>query len=161
MVAHRYCGEAARLQTRQRHESAAVGCRINLGIVAHIGPEAVPVHARRAMLSIEADVVERRAVSRPHDIAGGLRDGVWQFSHAGEVAHPNGEKLGARLVCAPCQQPVIGRMCGSAKSEESLADRERVAVDQDLASSAAARLAAYRWMLAAIAVASEVRECTI
>src|SRR5215471_15882687 len=52
-------------------------------------------------------------------------------------------------------------MGGGAKSEERPADRERVAVDQHLANSAAARLTAYRRMLTAVAVASEVGECTV
>ncbi len=114
VVAHRYGGEAARLQTRQRHEPTAVGHRINLDIVTHIRAEAVTMHARGAMLSVEADVIKRRAVSRPYDIARGLPDDVRQFRHAGEVAHPNGEKLSPRLVCAPCKQSVIRRMRGGA-----------------------------------------------
>src|SRR5215470_15932809 len=110
------------------------------------------------MLAIKADVIERRAILRPYDRAGGPRDDVRQFGHAIEVAYPDGEQLGAGLVSAPRQQPVIGRMRGRAEPEECLADRQRVAVDQDLANSAAARLATNRWMLATVAIASEVGE---
>src|SRR5215831_20527683 len=116
------------------------------------------MHTRGAMLAVEADVIECGAISRPHDGARSFRDDVRQVRHAGKVAYPNGEKLGAGLVSAPRQQHVIWRMRGRAEAEECLADRERVAVDQDLAGSAAARLAANRGMLATVAIAGEVRE---
>src|SRR5215831_9510501 len=52
-------------------------------------------------------------------------------------------------------------MGNGAKPKERLADRECVAVDQDLVNSATARLAAYRWMLATVAIARIVGECTV
>src|SRR5260221_8260607 len=131
---------------------------MDFGILAHVGAEAVAMYARRAMLAVEADVIERGAILCPHDSARGLRDDVRQFRHAGEIAYANGEKLGAGLVRAPCQQLVIGRMRGRPEAKECFPHRERVAVDQDLANPAAARLPANRWMLAAVAIAGEVRE---
>src|SRR5215467_5185591 len=119
------------------------------------------MHARGAVLAIEADVIERGAISRPYDGARRLWDSVRQFRHAGEVAYPNGEKLGAGLIRAPCQQLVVGRMRSRAEAEECLADRECIAVDQDLANAAAAGLTANQWMLAAVAIAGEIRERTV
>src|SRR5215468_5216359 len=110
------------------------------------------------MLSVEADVVEGRAISRPYNGAGSLGDDVRQLRHTGEVAYPDGEKFSAGLVRAPRQQLVIGRMRRRTKAKEYLPGCERVPVDQDLAISTATRLAADRGMLAAFAIAAEIRE---
>src|SRR3984893_11695000 len=134
---------------------------MDFDILAHVGGGAVAMYARRAVLAVETDVIERRAILCPHDSARGLRDDVRQFRHAGEVAYPNGEKLGAGLVRAPCHQLVLRRMRGRPEAKDCLAHRERVAVDQDLANPAAARLPANRWMLAAVAIAGEVRERSV
>src|SRR5579871_1939414 len=48
-----------------------------------------------------------------------------------------------------------------AESKKRLPGRECIAVDQDLASSTAARLTANQWVLAAVAIPSEIRERAI
>ena len=67
---------------------------------------------------VKPDVIEGAAIRRPHDVADRSRHEVGQVGHAGEVAHPHREELGAGLVRAPGEQPMIGGMGGGAEAEE-------------------------------------------
>ena len=87
---------------------------------------------RRAVVLVEPHVVEGRGILRPHHRAGDVGHDVGEVGAAVDVADARRVEFGAGLVGEPGEQPVVGRMLGSAEPEERLALRERVAVEQEL-----------------------------
>ncbi len=90
------------------------------------------MHADGAMIAVETHVVEGARILRPHDAADGFGHEIRQVDAAGDVADADRKELGAAVIGAPGEQPVIGRMRGGADPEERLAGGERVAVEDRL-----------------------------
>ena len=146
----RSAGEPRR---RDRDEPGGIGLLENDGVLALRGAEAMQHHPPGAMVFVLRDVEKGARIARPHGVAGGVLDAVGQVGARGDVAHADRIHLGALVVGAPGEFPVIGRMARAREVEERFRVGALVAVEQHRFLAARARPAAEDALLAAVAEA--------
>jgi hypothetical protein len=139
-------------------EPAGVGLYPDHHVVGLRRAEDVTVDLQRAVILVDLDIVEERAVAAPYHLSVGVLDDVGKVRAVGPAAHADREEFRAAGVGAPGMQQMVGRMPGTAELEVGRSLRERVTVEDDRWLSSVARHAADQLVLAAFAEPAQVGE---
>ena len=154
--------EPARLGERDVHEEPGVRLFVDEGVVRGVGAHPVAQHLAGAVVVVEQGVEERLVVRRPDESTRAALDGVAELLSGLEVLHPQGEVLGAVLVDAPGEPPVVPGVAPASDAVVALALGLGVAVQQILlAGGVTGRAPAHHRVLSALAVAVVVLPCAV
>ncbi len=159
MVADGDDRERARLAPPQPDEPGGIELLEHQLVVACA--QAVAEDLRRAVVVVDAHVVEAAAVGEPDDAAVRALDQVGQVLADGEVADTDRVELGAFNVGAPGESAVIRRVRRLADREERMSLALTVAIEHHGVGAIDAPLAADQWLLTALPVTRVVEPWTI